>query len=39
LVVNNEHGAIQIRKRSMIAEKPDRPEKPEKPEAPEPSDN
>jgi hypothetical protein len=39
LVVNNEHGAIQIRKRSMIAEKSDRPEKPEKPEAPEPSDN
>ena len=39
LVVNNEHGAIEIRKRSMIAEKPERPEKPEKPEAPEATDN
>ena len=40
LVVNNEHGAIEIRKRStMAADKPDRPEKPEKPEEPEASDN
>ena len=39
LVVNNEHGAIEIRKRSMLAERPERPEKPEKPEAPEATDN
>jgi hypothetical protein len=40
LVVNNEHGAIEIRKRStMAADRPDRPEKPEKPAAPEASDN
>ena len=39
LVVNNEHGAIEIRKRSMMAEKPDRPDKPEKTDAPEASDN
>jgi hypothetical protein len=39
LVVNNEHGAIEIRKRSMMAERPERPEKPEKPEAPEATDN
>jgi len=37
LVVNNEHGAIEIRKRSTMAG--DRPEKPEKPEAPEATDN
>lgn len=39
LVVNNEHGAIEIRKRSMIAERPDSPEKPAKPDTPEASDN
>ncbi len=39
LVVNNEHGAIEIRKRSTMAEKPGAPEKPEKPEAPEATDN
>jgi hypothetical protein len=39
LVVNNEHGAIEIRKRSTMAEKPEPPQKPEKPEAPEESDN
>jgi len=39
LVVNNEHGAIEIRKRSMLAERPERPEKSEKPEAPEATDN
>jgi hypothetical protein len=39
LVVTNEHGAIEIRKRSMIAERPERPEAPEKPETPDVSDN
>jgi hypothetical protein len=40
LVVNNEHGAIEIRKRStMAAEPPDRPEKPPRPEPPETTDN
>ncbi len=36
LIVNNEQGAIEIRKRSNIAEKPEHPEKPDQPET---SDN
>jgi hypothetical protein len=42
LIVNNEQGAIQIRKRSNMAEAPkgpDKPDPPEKPDTPDETDN
>ncbi len=39
LVVNNEQGAIEIRKRSNMAQAPKAPDAPDAPDAPEASDN